>query len=120
MRFLPHYTIIRAVLDSGELGTVRVSCAEFSRLGADAALIGWKPRVGRRAALDLGYIRRRSSTGCWAARSRNHRTREPHRRGVDAQAVAILDYPEAYAVYESSIRIWPPRTRRSSCEEVLN
>ncbi|MFT3943815.1 MAG: Gfo/Idh/MocA family oxidoreductase [Ancrocorticia sp.] len=115
-RFLPHYAIIRALLASGELGGVRYMRAEFN-----ANLRGVErlenPELAGGAALDLGVYS--VSFIHWvlgtprAVTARGRLTD----RGVDAQAVAMLDYPEAYAVYESSMDMATANAALISCEK---
>ncbi len=115
-RFLPHYTIIRAVLDSGELGTVRFVRAEFNGRGRGIDRME-NPELAGGAALDLGVYP--ASFIHWVLGSPLAITAHGRltERGVDAQAVAILDYPEAYAVYESSMDMATANAALISCEK---
>lgn len=115
-RFLPHYALIRALLNSGELGKVRFVRAEFN--AACAGLRGWRIPNLRAVPLSIwGCIRRRSSIGYWASRSRSLARGRLTERGVDAAAVAVLDYPEAQAVYEASMDMATTNAALISCEK---
>lgn len=115
-RFLPHYAMIRALLDSGELGKVRFVRAEFNAnlRGIDRLE---NPELAGGAALDLGVYP--ASFIHWVLgkpltiTARGRLTD----RGVDALAVAVFDYPEAHAVYESSMDMATANAALISCEK---
>lgn len=115
-RFLPHYALIRALLNSGELGKVRFVRAEFNASLRGIARLE-NPELAGGAALDLGVYP--ASFIHWilgkplTITARGRLTE----RGVDAAAVAVLDYPEAQAVYEASMDMATTNAALISCEK---
>lgn len=103
-RFLPHYAIIRAFVESGTLGRVTYVRAEHSQRLRGVARME-DPNLAGGAALDLGVYP--ASFIHWIlgkptmVQAAGHLTD----RGVDADGIAMLSYPHANAVYEASMQV---------------
>lgn len=102
-RFLPHYAIIRAVVDQQVLGRVYYARAEHNQRLRGVERME-NPDLAGGATLDLGVYP--ASFLHWvlgapdAIRATGHLTE----RGVDADAAAVLTYPDAVAVFETSMQ----------------
>ncbi len=103
-RFLPHYAIIRAVVEQKVLGDVTYVRAEFSGRGRGNERLE-NPDLAGGSLLDIGVYS--ASFVHWvlgkpeAIRAAGHLTE----RGVDADVTALLSYPKATAVCHSSIQV---------------
>lgn len=101
-RFLPLYRIVRAIVESGELGDITYVRAEHNQCLRGIERME-KAELAGGATLDLGVYS--ASFIHWVLGVPQSITAAGHLTdaGVDIDAVAILDYPGATAVYETSM-----------------
>lgn len=101
-RFLPLYRIIRAIIDSGELGKVSYVRAEHNQYLRGVERME-KAELAGGASLDLGVYS--ASFIHWVLGNPEQiiATGNASEENIDLDVAAILRYPDALAVYETSM-----------------
>ena len=96
-RFLPHYALLRAIVESGELGEIKYVRAEhFQTLRGTERME--RPDLAGGALLDLGVYPASFIEMLLGAPKLIHASGHLTEAGVDEDSIAVLDYPAATAV----------------------
>ena len=113
-RFLPHYRKIRELVESGELGEIRLIQADHGQaLPADPYYRLHAPELAGGALLDLGIYPISLTHMLLGVPDRIQSTSSYTSSGVDAQTSMILDYKNgAQALLTTTLEVQTPCTAR--------
>lgn len=94
-RFLPHVQQVRSLINSGELGDVRLVIADYcQRFERDATSRFFDPALGGGALLDLGVYPVSFASMILGTPSRVTAVSDPAFTGVDASTSIVLQHPD--------------------------